>query len=72
MRGRNVVTARRGSLADRRRGIQLRSHSSQPVLETAVLPPPFGRIEVLSDVSIGVRAGEVHAIVGENGAGQRC
>ncbi|HZZ62991.1 MAG TPA: ATP-binding cassette domain-containing protein [Roseiarcus sp.] len=27
-------------------------------------------MEVLSDVSIGVRAGDVHAIVGENGAGR--
>jgi ribose transport system ATP-binding protein len=44
--------------------------SSQPVLEAVGLSRSFGPIEVLSDVSIGVRAGEVHAIIGENGAGK--
>src|SRR5271156_6724170 len=41
-----------------------------PVLEAVGLSRSFGLIEVLSDVSIGVRAGEVHAIIGENGAGK--
>jgi ribose transport system ATP-binding protein len=43
---------------------------SRPVLEAAGLSRSFGPIEVLSDVSLDVRAGEVHAIVGENGAGK--
>jgi ABC-type sugar transport system ATPase subunit len=30
----------------------------------------FGPVEALSDVSFGVRAGTVHALVGENGAGK--
>ena len=40
------------------------------VLEAVGLSRSFGPIEVLSDVSIAVRAGEVHAIIGENGAGK--
>ncbi len=44
--------------------------STQPVLEAVGLSRTFGPIEVLSDVSITVRAGEVHAIIGENGAGK--
>ncbi|HEX9168522.1 MAG TPA: sugar ABC transporter ATP-binding protein [Roseiarcus sp.] len=43
---------------------------ADPVLEAVGLSRSFGPIEVLSDVSIGVRAGEVHAIIGENGAGK--
>ena len=42
----------------------------EPVLEAVGLSRSFGPVEVLSDVSIGVRAGEVHAIIGENGAGK--
>jgi len=41
-----------------------------PVLEAVGLSRSFGPIEVLSDVSVSVRAGEVHAIIGENGAGK--
>ncbi len=43
--------------------------STQPVLETVGLSRSFGPIEVLSDVSIRVRVGEVHAIIGENPPG---
>ena len=43
---------------------------ADPVLEAVGLSRSFGPIEVLSDVSISVRAGEVHAIIGENGAGK--
>ena len=41
-----------------------------PVLQAVGLSRSFGPIEVLADVSIDVRAGEVHAIIGENGAGK--
>ena len=44
--------------------------STGPVLEAVGLSRSYGPIEVLSDVSLSVRAGEVHAIVGENGAGK--
>jgi ribose transport system ATP-binding protein len=43
---------------------------ADPVLEALGLSRSFGPIEVLSDVSVSVRAGEVHAIIGENGAGK--
>ena len=41
-----------------------------PLLEAAGLSKTFGIIEVLRDISLTVRAGEVHAIIGENGAGK--
>ncbi len=44
--------------------------STEPVLEAVGLSRSYGPIEVLSDVSLGVLAGEAHAVVGENGAGK--
>jgi ribose transport system ATP-binding protein len=40
------------------------------LLEVRHLSKSFGPVEVLSDVSVGLRAGEVHAVIGENGAGK--
>ena len=40
------------------------------LLEAQHLSKSFGPVEVLSDVSVGLRPGEVHAVVGENGAGK--
>ncbi|WP_448151408.1 sugar ABC transporter ATP-binding protein [Labrys miyagiensis] len=41
-----------------------------PVLSASALSKSFGPIEVLSNISLDLRAGEVHAIIGENGAGK--
>ncbi len=42
----------------------------EAVLAAVGLAKAYGPITVLSEVTIGVRAGEVHAIIGENGAGK--
>ena len=39
------------------------------LLEGQHLSKSFGPVEVLSDVSVALRGGEVHAVIGENGAG---
>ena len=44
--------------------------STVPVLELKNLNKSFGPIEVLNDISIKVRAGEVLCLLGDNGAGK--
>ncbi|WP_158971196.1 sugar ABC transporter ATP-binding protein [Chachezhania sediminis] len=41
-----------------------------PVLLARGLSKAYGAITVLSEVTLDIRAGEVHAIIGENGAGK--
>jgi monosaccharide-transporting ATPase len=43
---------------------------SAPVLEARNVTKEFPGVKALSEVSVTVRAGEVHALVGENGAGK--
>lgn len=40
------------------------------IFEAINVSKSFGVVNALRDVSIGIRAGEVHAIIGENGAGK--
>src|SRR5690554_1972300 len=40
------------------------------VLRAEGLSKAYGAITVLSDVTLDIRAGEIHAIIGENGAGK--
>ena len=41
-----------------------------PILEAANVDKSYGDVDVLTDVSLGVRAGEVTGLIGPNGAGK--
>ena len=44
--------------------------AEKPSLQAVALSKAFGPVTVLQDLSLDVRAGEVHSIIGENGAGK--
>ena len=46
------------------------SPANSAALRTVDLGKSYGQITVLSDVSLEVRASEIHAVIGENGAGK--
>ncbi len=43
---------------------------SEAVLSLSGVSKSFGRIEVLHDIDLTLRRGEVQALIGENGAGK--
>lgn len=43
---------------------------ADPVLEVTGVSKAFGAVKALDDVTLSVRAGEVHGLIGQNGAGK--
>ncbi|MBO0346300.1 sugar ABC transporter ATP-binding protein [Roseibium sp. CAU 1637] len=50
--------------------MNIATHPSASVLEAVNISKSFGPVPVLFSVSMNVRPGEVHALIGENGAGK--
>ena len=48
----------------------LNTHSDPLILEMRSITKEFPGVKALADVSLRVKAGEIHAICGENGAGK--
>jgi ABC-type uncharacterized transport system ATPase subunit len=51
-------------------GVEQRGNEATPALELAHITKRFGALPALVDVSLVVRPGTVHALLGENGAGK--
>ncbi len=50
--------------------VQADDLARQPVLRAENLSKEYGPVTVLSDVTLDIHPGEIHAIIGENGAGK--
>src|SRR6478735_11833347 len=50
--------------------VQADDLARQPVLRAENLSKEYGQVTVLSDVTLDILPGEIHAIIGENGAGK--
>jgi ABC-type uncharacterized transport system ATPase subunit len=48
----------------------LASSATEPLLSLQAITKQFGSFAALSDVTLDIRAGEIHCILGENGAGK--
>src|SRR6202044_1228011 len=44
--------------------------TTEPLLSLQAITKRFGSFAALSDVTLDIRAGEIHCILGENGAGK--
>src|SRR5215469_15172002 len=51
-------------------GYRSQVESNVPVVELRGITKRFGPVEVLSNVDLSLRAGQVHSLAGENGAGK--
>ena len=49
---------------------EVSKETAPTVLELTGVSRQFGAVRALSDVSFECRAGEIHALVGENGSGK--
>ncbi len=65
-----MMDGQAGTVADRS-GLSAEPPGAPPILEMRAISKSFPGVKALSDVTLSVRAGDIHAIVGENGPASR-